>query len=176
MVLGGCYGPDWRYQRSAALATLDTWRKDQLAQQTSTKPSQTFMFYALCRDQAIFNGFGQHTANDLLHLLGFHPLMPTWVVCKDDTMFHAFRQGIEAMSDEWHSQPFLNRVAGEINSHNPFSYQYNMDKAYKASFVHVYRKIEACIRADLYRKLAASGLLDPNHIIGTSEAVFIACN
>lgn len=130
------------------------------------KKKQTFLFVALTSNQLVFNGFGQHTANDILHLLAIHPLTPTWVLCESDLMFDSFAQRLQDVSSEWHSAKFFKRVACDVNSSNPFAYQYCMDAAYKATYVQVYRKIEACVRADLYPKLELPGLLNPDHTIG----------
>lgn len=174
-VLGGGYGPDWAYQRPAAIEALDAWRIDVMREHTEGTKKPTYMFQALSDNQSVFNGFGQHTANDVLHLLGIHPLTPTWAICESDTLFHRLRGGLETMTDEWHSPAFLYRVAAQVNSDNPFSYQYHVDQAYKATYVHVYRKIQACVCANLYPQLAKPGLLDPLHTIGKLFMLTLSC-
>lgn len=119
----------------------------------------------------MFNGYGRHTANDLCHMLGFHPLMPASVICQDDVLFFKLLKELETSSKHWISPEFRKAVTANCNTNNPFAYDYRSADRY-ISFVQVYRCSDAKISGDLFKYLYFHGLLDPNHTIGAS----MVCN
>lgn len=168
------YGPDWIQERPLAIAALLEWRKS-IFTTTSFKngnvkahaeASQTIV-EVLCSNNLVFNGFGQHTANDLCHLLCLHPFMPAILLCKDDTLFSRLQEVITFYVDTfWNSKEYFHYVCGNINSDHPFEFHYNSNKAFLTSYLLTYRKSQIAIRTPHWNFFVKSGLHDPKHIIG----------
>ena len=128
----------------------------------------------ISEDKINFNGFGQHTSQDLCHMLRFHPLMPCLNLCSDDQLFQRLVDGIPNYVDLFHGEAFIRAVAGNCNSQNPFEYHVNSNHAYQASYLWVYRKSEVWLTPDMYNAFLQEGLLDSKHTLGIHFSCFIS--
>ena len=120
----------------------------------------------MSNNQKVFNGFGAHTTSDFLHTIGLHPLMPCYLICKDDALYTHFKFCIVKYLQTWVSAAYMKAASGQANSANPFAYNYTAGKNYQSIYVEVYRKEQ--VRMDLgdWVKLWKKGYFDRNHIIG----------
>lgn len=114
----------------------------------------------------VFNGYGQHTASDVLHELGIHPLTPTWRLFQDPKMRTLFFDTILEYSTRWVSKRFKQSCAVICNSDIPFAYNASSALYYFSFAVRVYRRCETRTNIKLVCKLWNSGMLDPNHVLG----------
>ena len=114
----------------------------------------------------VFNGYGQHTANDVLHDMGLHPLMPTWQLFEDPKMRRIFVDSVLKYSHRWVSPHFKQSYAIISNSNIPFAYNVISALYYWSAAVQVYRRCKTRTDVELVCMLSVSGMLDPNHIIG----------
>lgn len=147
------------------MAQLDTWREKICGYSRESdryKPIATVMSH----NNLVFNGFGEHTANDFCHYLAIHPLMPCKELCMDDALFARLRKRILDYNGIFHSDHYIRSVSGDCNDDNPFTFHFNANLAYLTTYVLVYRKATATMKIDLYTEFLQSGLLDPEHEIG----------
>ncbi|KAK7696051.1 hypothetical protein QCA50_000692 [Cerrena zonata] len=162
---GPDYGPDWSHEQSHAIEGLYQWRQDILQSEREGQASQPIAS-VLSKNNVTFNGFGEHTSNDLCHALAFHPLAPCYIICDHDLFFERLLEGIKDYVAIFHSTKFLYKVAGSCNSLNPFTFHTNSNDAYLETYLWVYRKAQVYVNSDLYNLYLKQGFLDPSHIIG----------
>ncbi|KAI0684622.1 hypothetical protein C8T65DRAFT_778319 [Cerioporus squamosus] len=159
------HGPDWATETSEALERAAAWRSEVLAQ-PNARAAQLPIIVSLYVVQTVFNGVGKHTANDLLHLLGLWPGMPTIDLCSDESGFERFLAVLVRYMAMWSSEHFLEVVAPPANHPNPFAFNYRSHRNYISRYVHVYRKSFVNVSPQFYNELVSCGLLDPSHTIG----------
>ncbi|KAI0324990.1 hypothetical protein GY45DRAFT_1375105 [Cubamyces sp. BRFM 1775] len=185
------HGPDWIYEADLARAMVDVWRRATLAIDTSCIPEllellpatlklsmddlcalvtkaqrASSILAALVSIQEAFNGYGQHTATDLLHSLVIWPGMPPREVCADEQMYAALRAGLSVYASQYVSAEFRTRCLSIPNHTAALTFNYKSDINYINQYLHVYRKCTVRMRADLYNKYAMVGLFDTKHVIG----------
>ena len=114
----------------------------------------------------MFNGYGRHTAHDLLFYFHAWPGMPPSVICSDDELFHRFKALLGTYARQFIGSKYRSACLGIVNSRSPFAFNYKSDSNYLNQYVKVYRKWEVNIEAPQYNELYMDGLLDPNHTIG----------
>ncbi|KAI0336892.1 hypothetical protein BDW22DRAFT_1488608 [Trametopsis cervina] len=117
-------------------------------------------------DMTYFNGFGKHTAADVLHDIGVLPHIPAGVVADDDNLYARLRQGIVSYTEDFKNPKFLLKCAGDSNAANPFAFHQKADDHYISSYVRVYRRQSVRMPKALYDFYASNGLFDPEHTIG----------
>ncbi|KAH9946433.1 hypothetical protein B0H21DRAFT_709143 [Amylocystis lapponica] len=139
--MGLGHGYDWIDETEDALTALDSWRTTVLADS-----DQEPLIHALCKNQQILNGFGKHTAHNLLHLVAVWPGIPSAVLCHDDSLYF--------------------RSKKELMSFNPLRFNYRSNRAYINRYVKVYRKWYVDVPKALHDHLVNQGLLNVDHIIG----------
>ncbi len=76
----------------------------------------------LCDNSKVFNGWGRHTANDVLYDMAIWPLMPIRIICNDNDLFHRLKQGLVKYVSQWAEPTFLTLAAGDYNGTNPFDF------------------------------------------------------
>ncbi len=167
------HGPDWATETRDAMERATAWRSEVVAH-PEARSAQLPIFMSLCLVQTVFNGLGKHTANDLLHLLGLWPGMPTIELCADEHEFEQFLEVLVRYMALWSSDHFLQVVAPPANHPNPFVFNYRSHRNYISRYVHVYRKSFVNVSPDFYNKLASSGLLEPSHVIGEQSLDFMS--
>lgn len=113
-----------------------------------------------------FSGFGRHTSNDFLFLVGIFPATPAHIICSDDARFKAFEEDIYKYLKTFTEPKFLDPVTIVANSQNPFAFSESANEAYMTQHMHVFRRTAANTPMDLYKKYLQQGLLDPKHTIG----------
>ncbi|KAI0640829.1 hypothetical protein C8Q79DRAFT_1039139 [Trametes meyenii] len=121
---------------------------------------------AMTSIQAVFNGYGQHTANDLLHSIGLWPGMPPATLCRNKPLYAEFKAALSSYASQYISKEYRERCLSIPNRHASLAYNHKSDANYINQFVQVYRKIRVRMPADLYNKFARKGLFNPEHIIG----------
>lgn len=163
------YGPDWKFERDAALSGLQQWRRTECARRS---PSTKAIVKELFGNMRVFNGLGKHMANDVLYLVGFWPTMPVGDVCMSDLFFARLRDGICQYFDMFHTKEFYKLVAPEPNSNNPFAFHYTSDRHYISRFVKVYRRSMVRMPTALYNQYGQEGLFDRTHVIGELQSDF----
>ncbi|EMD35792.1 hypothetical protein CERSUDRAFT_31134, partial [Gelatoporia subvermispora B] len=146
----GSDGPDWIYETSDASKSLDDWREKILSSDSKD----------------VFSGFGEHLANDLLHLTAIWPGTPSSVICADDTLYKEFKEHIASFMQEWHSPTFRKRVSSAANFSNPLAFNYCADANYVSQCMHVYQKQRVRVSQALYNRMLQLGLLETYHAIG----------
>ena len=160
---GAGYGPDWVSETVAARSALQAWRTRAL----DNASSDTVIFKELTLNQAVFNGFGKHTACDLLYSIRLWPGMPTRTLCLSEEGFKEFEEALVRYAAIWVSKRYRTECLAIPNLTSSFSFNRNSNKHYLRHFLWVYRKCEVTeMRVDLYNHYARQGLLDPNHTIG----------
>lgn len=161
--MGKC-GPDLNFEREDALRSIFQWRDAVRSQEDSS--SHKTIYQCLCDLGDVFNGFGKHTACEMLFLAMIFPFMPAFNLCLDDSLFDHFLRVLLKYVEQWNSPEYLRRVGGLVNSDNPFTFQHNSNAHYLATWVKVYRKQEAKVKRNLYGAYQRAGFLDPTHTIG----------
>ncbi|KAI0701158.1 hypothetical protein C8T65DRAFT_728611 [Cerioporus squamosus] len=159
------HGPDWANETGEAMERVAAWRSEVVAH-PNARAAQLPIIVSLYAVQTVFNGLGKHTANDLLHLVGLWPGMPTIQLCADKPEFDRFLDVLVRYMALWSSDHFLEVVAPPANHPNPFAFNYRSHRNYISRYVHVYRKSFVNVSPDFYNQLASSGLLDQTHTIG----------
>ncbi|KAI0074764.1 hypothetical protein K474DRAFT_1647578 [Panus rudis PR-1116 ss-1] len=162
------HGPDWVSERDSAIDRLTQWRSEVLERYKEKGPSvgAAGLVHILCNRQDVFNGFGQHLANDLLYKLAWWPGIPAWVVCQSDSLFAALQQELVTMAAEFRTKKYYKLVCGSVNDANPLVFHDISHIRYVGQYVLVYRKAVVHVPVDLYREYLYAGLLDENHTIG----------
>ncbi|KAH9934595.1 hypothetical protein B0H21DRAFT_699318 [Amylocystis lapponica] len=153
-------GYDWIDETEDALTALDGWRTTVLADS-----DQEPLVHALCENQQIFNGFGKHTAHDLLHLVAVWPGIPSAVLCHDDSLYFCLKKELVVYAALWVSQEYRYSVCSASQSPNPLRFNYQSDRAYINRYVKVYRKWYVDVPKALHDHLVNQGLLNVDHII-----------
>ncbi|KAI0362331.1 hypothetical protein OH77DRAFT_1416577 [Trametes cingulata] len=121
---------------------------------------------SLCDLQFVFNGYGQHTSNDLLHRLALWPGMPPEKLCRDEQLYQDFKKALAAYAAQFATPEYYSRCLGVPNRGAALAFNYKSDDNYIAKYVDVFRKALVRMDAALYNKYAMQGLFNPQHIIG----------
>lgn len=102
---------DWfgNSDRSKLLDLLGSWRGKLLAQAAEGTLVTTTALDVISEDMAHFNGFGKHTAMDLLHELRILPHMPVSHLVSDDVLFKRLESGILPFVDRFIIRPRLSK-------------------------------------------------------------------
>ncbi|CDO70219.1 hypothetical protein BN946_scf184942.g19 [Trametes cinnabarina] len=135
------HSPDWIYEKGGAEERLDGWRANVLSEHSlSASPAVTSAVTsisdAMRSNQEVFNGYGQHTAQDLLHTLGgLWPGMPPYAPCLNDATYLPFKQRLHEYARQYQSPPFRYRCLGV-----PLAYSFKSDDSYHTQYLRVYRK------------------------------------
>ncbi|TBU51721.1 hypothetical protein BD310DRAFT_833714 [Dichomitus squalens] len=158
------HGPDWIHETSAAELKLDKWRREVLT--NADFSAEQGLVEVIVSRQDIFNGYGRHTAHDLLFYFGVWPGTPPSIICADDEIFHRFKVLLGTYARQFVEDKYRGACLGTANSRSPFAFNYKSDVNYLNQYVKVYRKWEVNITPAQYNELYMDGLLDPNHTIG----------
>ncbi|KAL6306362.1 hypothetical protein BKA93DRAFT_729522 [Sparassis latifolia] len=153
------HGSCWIFERTQALELLQQFGMDNLY---SDVPIIALLFH----NQHLFNGFGRHTANDVLFWLKIFPTTPASHIFADKDHFQAFASGLAAYVDQFCTRTFFRNVAGEVNSTNPLTYNYKSGRNYISMYVKIFRKHWCKVPRQLYNEMLVQGLFDPQHVIG----------
>ncbi|KAJ2991476.1 hypothetical protein NUW54_g8181 [Trametes sanguinea] len=159
------HGPDWTYERLRAEAGLETWRASILNPPDDVKTSPPLLD-ALCSNQAVFNGYGQHTSHDLLYILGLWPGMPSAELCADEALFKSFKLCLHTYAQEYVSDVYRKRCLSLPNRKSPLEYNYKSDDNYHKYYLRVFRKSIVRMPREEYNRYASAGLFNPSHVIG----------
>lgn len=157
-------GPDWITETDSAKAKLDEWRSKVLQHKKKTaiancmKGNQT----------EVFISFGKHTVEDFIHEQELFPGTPAYHICRSKKEYSKFKQGCEDYMRTWVSPKFLNGCSGIPNSPNPFAYNYKSAENYLGGYMKVFRHRSTWVDRGKYNRMLLAGLLDPEHVIGTS--------
>ncbi|KAI0349946.1 hypothetical protein OH77DRAFT_1489972 [Trametes cingulata] len=116
--------------------------------------------------QFVFNGFGQHTAHDLLHSLALWPGMSPYELCRDDELYAEFKLALSSYASQFVTKEYRTKCLSSPNRDAAFYYNYKSEKNYINSYCKVYRKVTVRMPADLYNKFAKRGLFNAAHMIG----------
>lgn len=116
-----------------------------------------------------FNGSGRHCINDFGHVARLWLGAPSRVVCSDDTSFAEFKAAYFTFMSQWDSPKFIKRVAGHVNSSNPFAFNESADREYCHGYIKVFRSTSARMPAALYNEYVSRGLFDVNHTFGEPQ-------
>ncbi|KAI0657065.1 hypothetical protein C8Q70DRAFT_289428 [Cubamyces menziesii] len=134
-----------------------------LAEDTLSMPS---LLDTMLNTQSVFNGYGVHTAQDLLYQLGIWPTLPPEVLCADDTAFEEFKATLSSYAAQYTSSVFRTRCL-KVPSYNEYDNPtQGRDENYYSQYLKVYRKCTIRMPRDLYNEYVKRGLLDASHTIG----------
>jgi hypothetical protein len=91
------HGPDFLRQPDEHQQVLKAWRKKMADIPNRTpeylKRRRRPIALAIYENSMVFNGFGAHTANDLVARMGIHPCTPVYDVCTRPDMFKRLTTG-----------------------------------------------------------------------------------
>ncbi|KAI0328058.1 hypothetical protein GY45DRAFT_1282616 [Cubamyces sp. BRFM 1775] len=129
-------------------------------------PSLPSLLDVMLNTPSVFNGYGPHTAQDLLYQLGIWPTMPPENLCADNTAFAEFKAALVSYAAQFVSSVYRTRCLkvptyNEYDDTNP-----QRDENYYSQYLKVFRKCTIRIPRDLYNEYVKRGLLDPSHTIG----------
>ncbi|KAI0349099.1 hypothetical protein OH77DRAFT_1415553 [Trametes cingulata] len=116
--------------------------------------------------QQVFNGYGQHTANDLLHSLALWPGMSPRDLCRDDELYAELKVGLSTYASQFVTPRYRANCLSLPNRKEALFFNYAGEKNYINQYCQVYRKIKVRMPRDLYNKFVKRGLFNPAHIIG----------
>lgn len=145
---------------------LYNWRAKLLSDIAEGKTLSAPAADVISEDMETFNGFGKHTAMDLLHAAGILPHIPIAELVQSDEYFNSLHDCIFDYLAKFDQPAFFQKCASRQNSKNPLSFHTGADAHYISTYVSVYRRARVRIPAALYNRLAKAGLLDPSHTIG----------
>ena len=141
-----------------------------LAEDTLSMPS---LLDTMLNTQSVFNGYGVHTAQDLLYQLGIWPTMPPEVLCADDTAFEEFKATLSSYAAQYTSSVFRTRCL-KVPSYNEYDNPtQGRDENYYSQYLKVYRKCTIRMPRDLYNEYVKRGLLDASHTIGKFHCALV---
>ena len=132
----------------------------------NAKAKHPSLLDVICSTQEVFNGYGQHTAHDLLHSLALWPAYPPALLCADDTLYEQFKTALNAYAAQYTSATFRSRCVSTPNQTSPLYYNYASDDNYLNMYLRVFRKCAVRMEREEYNRFARLGLFDPSHIIG----------
>ncbi|KAH9853346.1 hypothetical protein C2E23DRAFT_728878 [Lenzites betulinus] len=168
------YGPDWIDEPDAAMIALDEWRElvkpEDEPLDVKVRRSAHSILFAITSTQDVFNGYGQHTATDLLHSLALWPGMPLRQLCSDDTRYNEFKEALAVYAQQYVSDTYRTRCLSLPNRSTPLAFNYKSDTNYLNQYLKVYRKCEVQLSAETYNRYASLGMFNTAHTIG---ALFI---
>ncbi|KAI0086221.1 hypothetical protein BDY19DRAFT_1059081 [Irpex rosettiformis] len=139
----GKYGPDWFAHsmspayRLVPLEQLQRWKEGLLAEMAEGKLLSAPIASVISEDMVNFNGFGKHTAMDLLHSLRFLPHMPVSELVRSDSYFDRLRNCIFDYLAKFDKPAFFQKFAARVR-----------------------------VPVSVYNLFASAGLFDPLHTIG----------
>ncbi|KAI0699597.1 hypothetical protein C8T65DRAFT_742416 [Cerioporus squamosus] len=166
-IWGEGYGPDWTHEHAQAEVSLDEWRSEVLASWPDARvPSRDALVEVICKQQGVFNGYGRHTAHDLLHHLGLWPGTPYLVLCSDEDLYHQFKILLHLYAAQFRSEQYQADCVGSPTALSPLAFNIRSNDNYINKYVLVYRKWEVRMEADLYNELYKQGVFDSKHTIG----------
>ncbi|EIW53681.1 uncharacterized protein TRAVEDRAFT_174501 [Trametes versicolor FP-101664 SS1] len=166
------HGPDWIYETDDALKNLDQWREIVL-QTLSAAPtirSTRSILQALLHTQQVYNGYGAHTAMDLLHRLGIWPGMPLFEFCSNDELYSLLRKILPVDASQYVSSTYRTRCLSLPNREAAFAFNYKSDINFVNQFLKVYRKCSVKMSREQYNMYVKNGLFNPLHTIGAPYA------
>ncbi|KAI0325881.1 hypothetical protein GY45DRAFT_1259994, partial [Cubamyces sp. BRFM 1775] len=169
------HGPDWIYERAKAEQALDKWRLSVLA---GTGPQggtqqQPSLLDVICASQEVFNGYGQHTAHDLLHSLALWPTYPPSLLCANDALYEQFKTELHRYAMQYVSSVYRLRCLSTPNQLSPLYYNYTSDDNYLNHYLRVFRKCVVRMDREEYNRFIRLGLLDPSHTIGECRSLLL---
>nr|VWP01029.1 Oligopeptide transporter OPT-like protein [Ganoderma boninense] len=132
---------------------------------SSPRWSQTVLS-VLTSNQEVFNGYGEHTDNDLLHHLRLWPGMPILELCRSNVLFQRFEEALHVYATQFISQEYRSRCLSTPNADAAFAFNYKSDTNYVNQYVTVYRKCSVRLKRDQYNAFAKEGLFDSAHTLG----------
>ncbi|KAI0348937.1 hypothetical protein OH77DRAFT_1415807, partial [Trametes cingulata] len=166
------HGPDWISEKAEAEAALDKWRAAPLQLLfddptfNSDARASPSLVESLCDLQFVFNGYGQHTSNDLLHRLALWPGMPPEKLCRNEQLYQDFKKALAAYAAQFATPEYYSKCLGVPNRGAALAFNYKSDDNYIAKYVDVFRKALVRMDAALYNKYTMQGLFNPQHTIG----------
>ncbi|KAG6815735.1 hypothetical protein H0H93_009111 [Arthromyces matolae] len=157
-------GPDCNIERDEWDSAMEAWRARVISRQALY--ASAIVDVMEMNTTLVFEGFGRHLANDFLHLLAIFPGTPAYVICDDDSQYRRFKNAIPPYMAQWRSPEYLKSCGGSTNSLNPFAFNTTSNRNYTSQHIHVFRRCEVLVDANLFNRYQRLGLLDPNHTIG----------
>ncbi|PIL36895.1 hypothetical protein GSI_00585 [Ganoderma sinense ZZ0214-1] len=128
-------------------------------------PMTKTIIHVLTERQDIFNGYGQHTASDILYDLRIWPGMPAEHVCKDNKLFQSLKIRLHTYAAQFVSDRYRELCLSVPNG-PAFAFNYKSDTNYINQYLSVYRKCFVRIRREQYNAMAREGLFNSEHMIG----------
>ncbi|KAL7281918.1 hypothetical protein ACG7TL_003385 [Trametes sanguinea] len=166
------HGPDWIYEKTRAELVLDDWRQQVLTQAASLDLAQEpSLLDIMCSSQDVFNGYGQHTAHDVLHMLRLFPTTSPTYVCSDEAVFDRFKAGLSSYGQQYTSATYRERCLCLPNSSSPLAFNYTSNDNYLNQYVKVYRKSTVRMPRDEYNLFASEGLFNREHVIAPNNSL-----
>ncbi|KAH9849989.1 hypothetical protein C2E23DRAFT_735966 [Lenzites betulinus] len=171
------HGPDWVYETAAAGLRLDAWRASVLKQgqldltrsarsARSAHAPLASLLHTMLGNQELFNGYGQHTAHDLLHSLGLWPTTPPLIVCSDEDLYLRFKEALHSYAQQFSSDTYRKRCLSQPNHSSSIVFNYMSDDNYHNQYLKVFRKSSVRLTQEEYNMFARQGLFNPSHTIG----------
>ncbi|KAH6894948.1 hypothetical protein BKA70DRAFT_1032085, partial [Coprinopsis sp. MPI-PUGE-AT-0042] len=157
-------GPDWYYERTEAIQALRAWR--QRMQNEEAGFNQPIVKALTLNTSMAFGGIGRHLANDLLFKAAIHPGLSSIYVCEHEQTWSRLESTITTYMDSWYSPTFAKNCSGDVNSLNPFAFNFTSNNNYLKMYTLVYYKKDVWVDKDLYNLYLRLGYLDENHIVG----------
>ncbi len=133
------------------------------------------MVEVICANQAVFNGYGRHTAHDLLHHLRVWPGTPPSVICSDDSQYSRFKTLLGNYARIFVQQEYQYACLGTPNLDSPVAYNYKSDNNYINQYVKVYRKWSVRLGAYEWNEYYFEGLFDREHTLGAPSSLVHSC-
>jgi hypothetical protein len=146
------------------------FRDGTLKAQTAPTPPTRRIIREICTNKSeAFSGFGRQTANDLLHLAAIFPGTPAHIICQDSECYEKFKNLIYTYQLQFAEPEFHRYVSTSPNTDNPFAFNENSNRIYMERYIEVFRRTTAFVPKVLYDQYQTQGLLDPDHVIGSSR-------
>ncbi|EIW60877.1 uncharacterized protein TRAVEDRAFT_71124 [Trametes versicolor FP-101664 SS1] len=141
-----------------------------LALLVKTIRSTRSILQALLHTQQVYNGYGAHTAMDLLHRLGIWPGMPLFEFCSNDELYSLLRDILPVDASQYVSPTYRTRCLSLPNREAAFAFNYKSDINFVNQFLKVYRKCSVKMSREQYNMYVKNGLFNPSHTIGAPYA------
>ncbi|KAH6890806.1 hypothetical protein BKA70DRAFT_1441709 [Coprinopsis sp. MPI-PUGE-AT-0042] len=156
-------GPDWYYERREALEALHAWRQRMLDEDAGF--NQPIVKALTLNTSMAFGGIGRHLANDPLFRAAIHPGLSSFYVCEHKETWLWLKATITSYMDTWLSSAFIRDCGSDVNSLNPFAFNFTSNTNYLKTYTLVYYKKEVWVDKDLCNRYLKLGYLDESHVI-----------
>jgi hypothetical protein len=155
------HGPVHELEPAKYSANLEAWREHSIRSMIDVP-----IFLEVKDNQHVFNGYGAQEACDMLVLACLHPCMPTFMVCRDSSLFTRLHDAlIKYRTDR--VRLIESKRLPLLSSERPFRFNSRAHKLFLQS-VSCSRRYHVIVNQEALSQMHNLGLLNPDAVIQDS--------